>query len=132
VCKQKAQREELKTFCREQADVERQRASQYQTWLQNWFGGKTPKGKNQGDVEKHKRSISKIQAASQDSWEQTFLRELRQRSRQETAELAACSASVVHAELKKACGEFQASHDLNEKQMDQWICQWYRDCTERH
>ncbi len=46
VCKQKAQREELKTFCREQADVERQHASQYQTWFQNWFGGKTPKGKN--------------------------------------------------------------------------------------
>jgi uncharacterized protein (DUF305 family) len=101
-------------------------------WLQNWYAATIPTSGNEADSQKHKQSISKVQAASSTDWEETFLRELRQRSRQETAELAECGASAVHAELKNQCGELTANHDQNERQMDQWICQWYRDCVERH
>ncbi len=132
LCAQKAQRSELQMFCREQGAAERTRATQFNGWLQTWYVVAKPTKKDKDDQKKHKQSNTRIQSASPAEWENICLRELRQRSRQESSELAGCSASAVHVEMKTACTEMTANHDKNEKQMDEWICQWYRDCTERH
>jgi uncharacterized protein (DUF305 family) len=132
LCSQRAARTELKSFCAGQAAQERERAAEFRSWLQSWHPAVVTGNVARGDIDRHKESISKVESAAASNWEEIFLHELRQRSRQETAELDSCPVSAAHTELRDRCGQLKSTHDQNERQMDQWICQWYRDCAEKH
>jgi hypothetical protein len=132
LCSQQASRAELKGFCAGQAAEERERAANFRSWLQSWHPAVATGNVAGDDIERHTQSIAKVESAAASNWEETFLRELRQRSRQEMAELDSCPVSAVHTELRGACGQLKSTHDQNERQTDQWICQWYHDCAEKH
>lgn len=131
VCISRAKRAELVKFCQQAANEEQDFRRSVQKWLIEWYGAADlPSARDRdADEARHRSTFEKLRDIPEAQFEEPFLREMRQYYRQEIEESPKCKAGARHAELTAGCDQLRKAQEKASQQIDQWICDWLRDCV---
>ena len=128
-CLAKTQRAELISFCKDLTADHESTVRQLQSWLSQWYpGSQSNAGAGHGS-EQFRAMANKMQSQTGPEFDEGFLRTLRVHHRQGRDLAASCAASAAHADLKDFCAREEQSQAQEVRQTDEWICEWFRDCT---
>ena len=130
-CVQKAQREPLKQFCTALIDTESAESKQLQSWLSEWYGLSAPPGAQERATQGYRNFMQSVRTQSGPQFELAFLSALRLHHHEGVDESRTCQARAVHSELRSVCATMLDEQEREVKQMNAWICEWFRDCVER-
>ncbi|MCU1329100.1 MAG: hypothetical protein JWN34_4470 [Bryobacterales bacterium] len=131
-CIQKTERIELREFCREFLVHEQSEMDRIEVWSNTWYpadAGRPPA------KEKISRGYQNFQDAirskSGPAFDEALLRAIRLHHNEGLSESVTCTGGSVHDELKLYCQKAQSEQELEIKQMNAWVCQWFKDCIAR-
>lgn len=126
LCQSKAQHQELKPFCSQLAGSQQKEADQMQGWLTAWYQGKggMPKAEMDKMMAQHKQHMTKLNAATGEQFDHTFLQLMTMHHQQAVPEAKTCSARASHQELKALCMKMSGEQQKEIGQMQAWMKQW--------
>lgn len=130
-CTQKATREELKQFCSKILDTESGESEQLLGWLDNWYKISTQPNVRERATQGYQNFLQSVQTSTGAAFEEAFLRALRLHHHEGVSESEDCRTRASHAELKSSCTQMAIEQRQELKQMNNWICGWFRDCAEK-
>lgn len=130
-CLQKAVREELKQFCSKIVDTESGESKQLQGWLSEWYKISTQPNARERATQGYQNFLRSVQTSTGADFEEAFLRALRLHHHEGVNESRDCQARASHPELKTSCSQMVNEQEQELKQMNTWICGWFRDCAEK-
>jgi uncharacterized protein (DUF305 family) len=128
---QKAVHDELKQFCSSLSGRESEEAMQLQGWLSQWYGITNQPPAQESDTEGYRNFLKSVQTSTGSAFEEAFLRALRLHHHEGVRESQTCQARASHPELKSSCSKMIGEQEQEIKQINAWICEWFRDCAER-
>ena len=130
-CLQKAVREELKQFCSKIVNTESDESKQLQGWLREWYNISAQLTAGERATQGYKNFLRSVQTSTGADFEEVFLRALRLHHHEGVNESRDCQARASHPELKSSCSQMVNEQEQELKQMNTWICGWFRDCAEK-
>lgn len=130
-CAQKGVRDELKQFCAKLADIESKEAKQLQDWLTEWYKLSTQPMARERATQGYLNFLQSVQTSTGTDFEEAFLRALRLHHHEGVNESQDCQVRASHPELKASCLKMVSEQGQEIKQMNIWICGWFRDCVEK-
>ena len=132
-CGEKTERNELRQFCTEMAKEERQRAAQLGRWLAEWYQSKADSStqRSEHSTEEFRSFRETMGSAKGAEFDEAFLRGMRVHHRDGLAHTADCQMRALHSELKEFCAVWNRRQQDELKQINAWVCLWFRDCVER-
>ncbi len=99
-------------------------------WLLQWYKTAKPEP-SQHSSEQFRGFLDEMRSSSGAKFEEAFLRGMRIHHRQGLDQTKDCEARATHPELRDLCGRQTVRQQQEERQIDSWLCQWFRDCVER-
>lgn len=130
-CVLKAVRDELKQFCSKLVDTESKESKQLQGWLSEWHNISTQPTVRERATQGYQNFLQSVQTSTGTDFEEAFLRALRLHHHEGVNESQDCQARASHSELKASCSQMVSEQGQELKQMNTWICGWFRDCAEK-
>ena len=130
-CVQKAQRDALKQSCSALIDTEARESKQLQSWLNRWYAVSAAPGARERTTEGYRNFMAAMRMATGADFESGFLSGMRLHHHEGVRESQACQTRAVHEELRSLCATMVEEQEREIKQMNAWICEWFRDCVER-
>ena len=130
-CMQKAQRDPLKEFCVALVDTENAESKQLQLWLSQWYGLSAVPGAQERATQGYRNFMQSVRTQNGPEFERAFLSALRLHHHEGVDESKMCQVQAVHGELRSLCTTMVEEQEREVKQMNAWICEWFRDCVER-
>ncbi len=130
-CSQKAQRQELVAFCRDLSNREQEAANSMRNWLLQWYKTAPKPETSQHSSEQFRGFLDEMRSSSGAKFEEAFLRSMRIHHRQGLDQTKDCEARATHAELRELCSRQTRGQQEEERRIDSWLCQRFRDCVER-
>ena len=131
-CIQKAQHPELKQFCGDFLKREQSELTQLQDWSSAWYPAQPnlPQG-TEKMTQGYRNFLGSVRDSSGAEFEQSLLSALRLHHHEGVDESDSCIRGAVHNELKVSCQSARSEQEREIKQMNAWICLWFRDCIEK-
>lgn len=128
-CIQKAQREQLKTFCSGFVKTEEAEMKQMEDWYRSWYPGNAalPPEKEKM-TQGYERFLGSVRSSTGVAFEEALLRALRVHHREGVQESGTCIAGAVRTELKQFCMRVRDEQGTEIQAISVWICQWFKDC----
>ena len=130
-CEQKAVHQELRQFCATLSGTENEESNQLQQWLNQWFGASPLLEGHERDTRGYRNFLGSVRNSSGADFEQAFLSALRLHHHEGVTESQDCERRGTHPDLKSLCSRMVGEQENEIKQMNTWICSWYRDCVEK-
>ena len=130
-CVQKAVHDELKQFCPALSGRESEEAKQLQGWLSQWYGISNQPQAQESATEGYRNFLKSVQTSTGSEFEEAFLRSLRLHHHEGVNESQTCQTRASHSELKSSCSQMIGEQKQEIRQINAWICEWFRDCAER-
>lgn len=130
-CGQKTVRDELKQFCSTLVDIESKESKQLQSWLSEWYKVSTRSTVRERATQGYQNFLQSVQISTGSDFEEAFLRALRLHHHEGVNESQDCQARASHPELRASCSQMVSEQEQELKQMNTWICGWFRDCAEK-
>ena len=130
-CLQKTMRDELKQFCSALSRTETGESEQLQAWLTLWYGISSQPAARERDTEGYRNFLKSVPTATGAVFDEALLRALRLHHREGIRESEACQSGASHQELKSFCTLMVSAQQKEIRQINSWICEWAKDCTEK-
>jgi uncharacterized protein (DUF305 family) len=131
MCIEKAIHEELKQFCSVLRGADMKESEQLQSWLAQWYGTTMlPRGP-EAALQGLRSFLDSVQKSTGAEFEEAFLRTFRLHNRDGISESQACESTALHQELRAFCAKITIGQQRETKQINTWICHWFRDCVEK-
>jgi uncharacterized protein (DUF305 family) len=111
--------------------MESEEAKQLQGWLSQWYGISAPPPGRERATEGYRNFLGAVQSSTGPQFEEAFLSALRLHHHEGVRESQTCQSNASHPELKALCSRMINEQEQEIKQMNTWICAWFRDCVEK-
>jgi len=133
LCLKKAQRHDLRQYCRELSEQEQVRANMMRNWLAEWYRAKPDSAKQRAEhsSEEVEHFLAAMRSSVGEKFEEAFLSGLRVHIRDGGSHTAECNTRAVHTDYRQFCSAWNIQQEETRKKLSSWICQWFRDCLER-
>ena len=132
LCKEKADRSELRSFCYTLSTLQPERSTTLRNWLASWYAASPTAAASEEEhsSEYFQSFIAKARSTTGPEFDEALLSGLRLHHHHGIADLDSCVAKANHSELKQWCSMmlFEEKREIN--QMTAWICSWFKDCFE--
>ena len=131
-CIAKSQRAELVSFCKELNSTADRVIGRLRERAKEWYGiAVAPEADEEHGSELFRSFAERMKEASGPGFDKLTLQALRQQYRQGIDESTACQKQAVHEELRTACTTATGAQEKQLRQINDYICSWFRDCSDR-
>lgn len=131
-CIAKSQRPELIDFCKEIYSTADRVIDQLRDRAKEWYSITVPPEADEEHGSELFRSFAeRMKTATGPAFDKLTLQALRQQYRQGVEESAACEKTAVHEELRTACSTATRAQEKQLRRINDYICTWFRDCSDR-
>jgi uncharacterized protein (DUF305 family) len=117
-CAGKHIRQELSTFCKDLLQHQTRQHEQMSRWLQDWYQRKPPSDPFPLWIESQNGEV----------FERYFLKGVLEGHRDVAKRAADCTKHARHPELAEFCKEVSEHRTQEARTMEQWNCQWFKEC----
>jgi uncharacterized protein (DUF305 family) len=131
-CIQKASRVELREFCKELLVREQSEMDQLKVWSATWYLADAALSAVKEKITAGYQNFEgDIRSKSGPAFDEALVRAIRLHHNEGLSESVSCTSGSVHDELKVYCTNARSEQEAELRQLNTWVCQWFRDCIAR-